>query len=87
MLATPIVMAVSILRRERTERFDVEAQHRARPRQNTEVQCAVTMVPQTKTGPPHATRSLEKVVTPMMRSWNQFSAFIEEWDELRMAAW
>jgi len=26
------------------------------------------------------------VVTPTMRSWNQFSAFIEEWDELRMAA-
>ena len=25
-------------------------------------------------------------VTPTMRSWNQFSAFIEEWDELRMAA-
>jgi hypothetical protein len=26
------------------------------------------------------------LVTPTMRSWNQFSAFIEEWDELRMAA-
>ena len=25
-------------------------------------------------------------VTPTMRSWNQFSVFIEEWDELRMAA-
>jgi hypothetical protein len=26
------------------------------------------------------------LVTPTMRSWNQFSAFIEEWDGLRMAA-
>jgi hypothetical protein len=26
------------------------------------------------------------VVTPTMRSWNEFSAFIEEWDELRKAA-
>jgi len=25
-------------------------------------------------------------VTPTMQSWNQFSAFIEEWDELRVAA-
>jgi hypothetical protein len=24
-------------------------------------------------------------VTPTMRSWNQFSAFIEEWDGLRIA--
>ena len=31
-------------------------------------------------------RSLsERWPTPTMRSWNQFSAFIEEWDELRMA--
>jgi len=26
------------------------------------------------------------LVTPTMRSWNQFSALIEEWDELRRAA-
>jgi hypothetical protein len=25
-------------------------------------------------------------VTPSTRSWNEFSAFIEEWDKLRMAA-
>ena len=32
-------------------------------------------------------RSLsERWPTPTMRSWNQFSAFIEEWDELWMAA-
>ena len=26
------------------------------------------------------------LVTPTMRSWNEFFTFIEEWDELRMAA-
>jgi hypothetical protein len=28
----------------------------------------------------------ERLVTPSTCSWNQFSAFIEEWDELRMTA-
>jgi hypothetical protein len=28
----------------------------------------------------------ERLVTPSTRSWNQLSAFIEEWDELRRAA-
>jgi hypothetical protein len=35
---------------------------------------------------PGRSRAFVMVVTPTMRSWNQFSAFIEEWDELRMAA-
>ncbi len=31
-------------------------------------------------------RSRAMMVTPSTRSWNEFSAFIEEWDELRTGA-
>jgi hypothetical protein len=50
------------------------------------VQSTDTRVPQTKQRPRLATRSLAFPVTPAMRGWNEFSAFIEEWDGFRRAA-
>ena len=45
-----------------------------------------TYLPQRIKGLGPKSESLDLLVTPTMRSWNQLSAFIEEWDELRMAA-
>ena len=45
-----------------------------------------TYLPQGTKGLGPKSESLCFLVTPTMRSWNQFSAFIEEWDELRTLA-
>ncbi len=51
------------------------------------MQSADTRLPQTKQGPRRPTRSLVFPVTPRTRSWNEFSALIEEWEALlRLAA-